>query len=214
MNPKRKILIAILIFNRVLSVNCQSILFENDPVNFTKKAIEIELTKYPTGLLEKYLEEIVVVQTEKYCGLAFSARVAPAKIHLNDNSRCKVDVTIHHEISSLFLHRYDELAARMRDKFIELNGSEYSYTYQIDHSKVEAGTKLADYFYSRKYAMYSFENDYNVIAESLFVNGHEVIQLMNERPNLPISKKIKLVLDHYNMVSKEFTLSYFERQKI
>ncbi|MBX2896375.1 MAG: hypothetical protein KF763_13080 [Cyclobacteriaceae bacterium] len=196
-----------------LSGNAQTIIFETNPVNLTKVDIERELAKYPNGLLSKYLKQVVVVKTDKYCGLSYGRT---PRINLNDDCRCKLGATIHHELSSIFLYQYNSVSPvidEMQQTFISLNG-EYSYTQQIVHSKIEPGTKISNHFYGRMYATHSFENDFNVIAESLFVNGRETIQFMNDRPNLPVSKKIKLVLELYQKISSDFTTAYFEKQKI
>lgn len=202
----------------ILSVNAQSVVFETTPSSITTGEIETELAKYPSGVVDKYLEKILVIKSDKICGRSdwiFST------IELSDNSLCNFRVTIHHELSSIFLHQYNFKVAPVGDEmlkaFINLNG-EYKYTYSNSNveawTKIEPSTKLGEYFYDRKYAIRNFENDFNVIAEALFSNGHEVIEFVKSNQNLPVSKKIKLVLEFYQKLSSDFTIEYFDKQKL
>jgi hypothetical protein len=205
-----------LFFFLALSIqsNAQSIIFETR-ANFNRMEVEKELAKYPALLLKEHLQKVIVVSSDKYCGLSFAFA---KKFELNgDCDRCNFRATIHHELSSLFLLQYDFYTApvgvAMRNKFIELNGA-YSYTNQVEHGRIEPDTPLGDFFYNRKYAMHSFENDFNVIAESLFQNGLSVISFMEGNPKKPVSKKIRLVLDFYYLLDSSFTINYFKEQKI
>lgn len=208
-------LIAIWIVLYSLNGNAQSITFETDPVNFTKEDIERELAKYPKKLIDENLKKVIVVSTDKYCGLSLAFA---KKIELSgDCQNCNIRSTIHHELSSLFLIQNpgpdDVYYKKLWKEFNALNGS-YTYTGNLQNRPIESGSDIANHFYKRTYAMHSFENDFNVIAESLFMNGHETLLFVNEHPNLPVSNKIKLVLEFYQKVSSDFTTAYFEKQKI
>lgn len=198
----------------------QSIVFENgseltSTPNISRHEIENELAKYPKGIIEENLKNVVVVSSDKYCGLSLAFA---KKIELSgDCQNCNIRSTIHHELSSLFLIQNpgpdDAYYKKLWKEFNALNDS-YSYTGNLQNQPIENGSDIANHFYKRTYAMHSFENDFNVIAESLFVNGHETLQFANEHPNLPVSKKIQLVIEFYQKVSSDFTTAYFEKQKI
>jgi hypothetical protein len=177
--------------------------------------IEKELAKYPALILKEHLQKVIVVSSDEYCGLSL-AFAKTFKLN-GDCNHCNFRVTIHHELSSLFLLQYDfyiaPVGVAIKNKFIELNG-DYFYTNQIEHGRIEPDTPLADFFYNRKYAMHSFENDFNVIAESLFQNGFSAISFMEGKPQKPVSKKIRLVLDFYYLLDSSFTINFFKEQKI
>lgn len=208
-----RIYFAIVIFVWSYRSNAQSIIFEITPINFTKGDIEKELAKYPKNILEDNLKKVVVVSTDEYCGMSYPY----SKIELSgDCANCgEIGITIHHELSSMFLFQNLEKneMLQMWEAFNNLNGP-YSYTGLDKNQLILSGSELADYFYKSTYAMHSFENDFNIIAENLFANGYETIQFIKERSNLPVSKKIKIVLEFYQKLSPTFTVSYFEKQKI
>lgn len=195
-----------------IQVFCQNIIFEEGSEVFTTKDIEIEIAKYPKALLKNYLPVIKIVNSENVCGRAEWDTLILS-------STCNsFQQTIHHELSSMLLNKYDVYVKPVYDSmyraFVNLNGE-----FQYDRSKVtmnriELGSKLAEYFYGYTYATTDFENDFNIIVECLFANGLEVIDFMNQNPSKPVSRKIKLVLDFYYTLDTSFTESYFRKQKI
>lgn len=196
-----------------LVVNAQKISFKCDNAKFTRSEIQTELSKYPADLLNKYLFEVNVVDDSKICGRseAYSNRIVLS-------SNCEMfRAAIHHEISSVLLRQYDfkvkEVINIMYGEFLRLNG-EFKYDHNTDMDHINEGSKASEHFYKYKYAQSDFENDFNIIAEELFVDGDKTIGYMNDNKDKPVSKKIQLVIDFYKKLDSRFTIEYFKNQRI
>jgi hypothetical protein len=190
----------------------QTISFEAE-AKFSKREIETELAKYPVGLLRNYLYEIKVVEDDRMCGRseAYSNRIVLS-------SNCEIFRTaIHHEISSVLLRQYDfkvkEVIDIMYGEFLKLNG-DFKYDHNTNMHHIEEGSKTSEHFYNYKYAQSDFENDFNIIAQELFVNGDRTISYMYDHKDKPVSNKIQLVIDFYKKLDSRFTIEYFKTQKI
>lgn len=192
----------------------------NDRVKIEAKKIGTELNKYPKELLQSYLKSIDVVSNKRFCG---RAEVYSNRIVLSVSCNRDIRETIHHELSSIFLLLFDgggkptsetPTLNSLYKAFLQLNGG-YKYSFENDISSTEQiDSTLADRFYLYKYASRDFENDFNMIAQSLFSNGNKVIEFMNSSPELPVAKKIRLVIDFYHALNPTLNISYFKHQLI
>jgi hypothetical protein len=190
----------------------QEIVFKYQSKLFTTKDIEMEIAKYPNVLLKVYLPTIKIVNDENICGRAEWDTLILS-------STCNsFQQTIHHELSSILLNKYDVYVKPVYDsiyrEFVKLNGDFRYDRSRVSMNRIESGSKLAEYFYGYTYATTDFENDFNIIAECLFTDGSEVIDFMNCNSSKPVSKKIRLVLNFYHSLDPSFTNSYFRKQKI
>ncbi len=196
-----------------LAINAQTISFKCSRAKFTRNEIQTELAKYPVGFLHKYLFEINVVDDNKICGRseAYSNRI------ILSSSCDDVHMTIHHEISSVLLRQYDfkvkEVVNIMYGEFLKLNGN-FKYNHNTDMHHIEEGSETEKHFYNYKYAQSDFENDFNIIAQELFVDGYKIINYMHAHMDMPVSKKIQLVIDFYQKLDPKFSIEYFKKQRI
>lgn len=190
----------------------QSVRLEGQVNSLIQKTVEFELRKYPTKLIENYLSYVNIVHDDHICGRSEWDTLVLS-------STCNsIRQTIHHELSSMFLNKYDVYVKPVYDSiyraFVNLNG-EFRYDRsKVTMNRIELDSKLAEHFYGYTYATTDFENDFNIIAECLFTNGSEVIEFMNQNSSKPVSKKIRLVLNFYHTLDPSFTHSYFGKQKI
>lgn len=204
----------------LLSVSAfsQNIVFEINSTVFTKSDLQHELDKYPKSVLQAYIPLIKVVQdnaSHNYCGCANWSDI-------EINASCPIyKVAIHHELSSLFLNRYDlyvekDAFKNMETAFIKLNG-QYKY-HSILRSEayhpIESTSDIGQHFFARKYSVTNFENDYNVIAEMLFSDGAKTIDFMLNNSTKPVAQKIKLVIEFYHKLDPSFTVQFFKNQHI
>jgi hypothetical protein len=204
---------AMLLFGS-LNVKSQVIVFKNTKSLEVERMIRIELEVYPSSLIAEYLDTIIVMNDLKVGGRAYFTK----KILLNGSSDAKfLRETIHHELSSVFLLRYDvyvkPVFREMERKFIELNGKGFAYNLNTDMSNIEPNSPMADYYCGERYAQNSFENDWNEVTQTLFTNGRDLIDYIKTKPNTALSCKVKAVISFYFSLNEEFTEDFFSTLK-
>lgn len=213
---------AIVFYLFVTPVHAQSISGKSE--NFTYSDIRNELAKYPTGLLQAYLDKIVIWDGSGGIALRCSKEIrVSSKLSLRN-----MRFTLHHEISSVILWQGNQCqdsevlrkVNKIQNEFLNLNG-DFRYDASIEGVnvdkawiKIEEGTEIGQHFYKFYYSTSTFENDFNTIAEFLFINGEETIDFMTRNIDKPVGKKIQLVLDYYQAVNTLFTKAYFRNQKL
>lgn len=207
----KQLTMSIVIMLAGLNVTGQVIVFTMKNANITETEIREVLKIYPEELIKSYLDTIDVIEDSRACGRAYIDKIVLS----GDCRNSFLKEVIHHELSSVFLNRYDiyvrKVADEMMRKFIDWNGDEYAYTNKSDMSAIDLNSEMANYFYGLKYAQQGFENDFNVIAQYLFSHGSDLISHINARPNAVITKKVKEVIRFYYILDSKFTETFFER---
>ncbi|WHZ06872.1 MAG: hypothetical protein OJF59_000625 [Cytophagales bacterium] len=198
------------------SLFAQRVVIENKSApSFSEHDIRNELKVYPSNVLNLCVEQILVkdFNDKTYYGLSHTAM---KYVEINSIIPTKIDAikTLHHELSSMFLHNVDQDYSERTykvygKKFIALNPNGFRY---------ERGIRVTDlndeqrkYFAIDTYSMDSFENDFNRIAETLFADPAYLNHL---NTSLPVYKKFLLVVEFYhNYVDPKFTMEYFQNLK-
>lgn len=200
----------ILLFSLLVSsfnLYAQTIIFEGtSEKEISEKEIRSIISVYPVSILKK------VEITVKHLEYGVSGKGGFSFIYISpDFSKSVIERTIHHELSTVFLKSYDYLKTFniIEKQFIELNGDKnYDKKYN-ENSDTKLTESEKDYYAVKSYAKSTFENDYNMICEELFVNGKEFLQTI--KPNTVIYKKTMIVINFYNTLDKKFTLEYFQK---
>ena len=199
----------------VLSANAQvKVVFKTPYDANVKNVIYQEFGKYPKELIKTYIDS-VSVEDLKICG-----RSHAFTRYIELSAKCNFQrATIHHEMSSMFLIRYDlkverDFAERLLKQFYAINAGVFKYNIDNRAILLQKNDPKNDYFYKTNYATTNFENDFNVIAEYLWAEGKETVEFAYNNPNKPVSKKIMLVLDFYHRLDKSFDTEFFKKQYI
>lgn len=197
-----------------LSLHAQKIVFESKPVSFTEDDIRKELSLYPANILNLCVEKIEVKDIhENYYGMS---RFLLKSVEINSNIPNKQAFirTIHHELSSMFLLGIDQDYTNRtfkiyQKKFNTLNPNGFRYDSQTTVDNLN--NEQQKYFAYSTYSMTSFENDFNVISETLFTDPYYLNQL---HASPPVYQKLLLVVEFYhNYIDSKFTIEYFKNLK-
>lgn len=192
----------------------QLIIFENK-APLSENDIRNELKLYPSNILNLCVEKIIVkdFNDKTYYGLNHTAM---KYVEINSVIPTKIEAikTLHHELSSMFLHNVDQDYSERTykaygKKFMALNPNGFRY---------ERGIRVTDlndeqrkYFAIDTYSIDSFENDFNRITETLFADPAYLNHL---NTSLPVYKKFLLVVEFYHSyVDPKFTMEYFQNLK-
>ncbi len=130
---------------------------------------------------------------------------------LSDYSFRRVESTLHHEISSLLLHRYSP--AFPHDEWPAVNENGFVYLgSDVDAMRQGKAQKRGSPFYWKqgflhRYAMSSVENDFNSICSALFMNRPQARRTSYRYPR--IGKKLELAARFLHQVDPAFSIEYF-----
>jgi len=159
------------------SILAQQIVLERRPSSFDEKDIRKELNIYPTSVLTKCVEQIVIKELDDNT-LGMSHCLFKRIDLSNVMTKSQFRETIHHELSSMFLLNIDsgytnKAFKYYQKKFYDLNPTGFKYNLDIGIStKIRHLTdEEKKYFACNTYGMTRFENDWNQICEALLGNS-------------------------------------------
>lgn len=206
----RSVLLFILTLFFIEPTQSQSIIFKRQS-NITEHEIGSVLSVYTSQML-RMVKTITVEPLEGNV----VGKAGFNWISLSTNCREEsLSRTIHHELSSVFLQQPDFFKTfnKIGYQFINLNGDSASYYNKgegyVDLPIVDLTEREKEYFAGNSYAKSSFQNDYNMICEELFVNGRNFIGLIESKPESVIYKKVIIVIDYYHSLDSKFTIDFF-----
>ncbi len=188
-------------------------------------AVKKAINKYPPNLIKGRLEKIYLVNNLKNndtnIGGYYIGKIKT--IYLNnrgvDNGYSDrfLEAMFHHEFSSFLFHQYAN--AQFKSKWLKANEPDFEYgegkkSIDFYREKQEAGINTniirEDCLQAGFLNIYSkshLENDFNEIAEHIFVDGDRILQLANQYPNL--GKKVALFIELYSSIDSQFAADYF-----
>lgn len=184
--------------------------------------IEKALAKYPTNLIKKHLTKIYLVGGLTVFEHEIAGTYYKKNIYLNNQgiangyTNKELEGTFHHELSSLILKAH--ASQKFYQRWQKLNPQGFQYqgssiaaikasknnetnTDQINDLSLKRG-------FVNLYAQSNLENDFNEIAERLFITGNNLSELGSKYSNF--NKKIDMFIELYQSVDPMFNREYFE----
>lgn len=172
------------------------------------------LTAYPPETLRKCMDSLVIVEflklkniaaagyaADRQCFIAVSNRIRPRTVE-------SVESTIHHELSSLLLDKHFLCLSEWQWKLINPKDFQYLGWSGVSNSAVlDSSEAMKEDGFFRRYAKSSVGNDFNTIAEYLFMGSEELWSDVERHPR--IRKKVDLTIDVYECIDKSFSRQFF-----
>ncbi len=166
------------------------------------------LKKYPADVLAHHLNKIYVVQTLQFYGLRYGGTNSLTNIYLCNRGFSDewLEMAFHAEFSSLLLRQNNQ--AFDRGQWNLLNDSAMHYgqsgveALKTGNTSIVFNEELAGKGFLYPYALSSFENDFNSIAENLMMDRKEFWDLAKSHPR--IMAKTRMVMQFYLHINKQF----------
>jgi hypothetical protein len=182
---------------------------------------ERALLKYPAEVLSENLKAIYFFKSMRFYDVSFGGTNSSDALYLTNNGARKgytdlyLEQTFHHELSSIFLRNYSFLL----DTVLWMKLNEPGFNYNDPENGVGAirnrqtSPKLDTFLCARgfltQYACSSLENDFNTLAQNLFVPAAGFWETVDRFP--AIREKVKLLVAFYNNINSRFTENYFRQ---
>lgn len=203
-------------FGKPLGQPGRSVLFEQaDEVEFerVRDILTAELERYPEGLVERVLDQVVVVATIKKEGTPAPSIGTTASRDIYIAARGAPDWVVarafHHELSVLLIRRYGD--GKLARAF--LNDPPFEYLGWDEYAKRARGTgqryddALNAAGFVRLYSTKSADTDRGTIAEELFRGTKEFWRRKDEHERL--GSKTDALIAFYAGLSPEFSEAVF-----
>jgi len=186
-----------------------------DPNQFKRAEpiIRRETRRYPPAVLKRNLKAVHVVKSIWFFGAPYGGTNDNDTVYLSIDSLQRgytsdyIARSFHHEFSSILLRNFPSYLDQAAWKATLPKGFQYG-SGGVD--AIKQGNSSTDFdaaeaargFYS-KYSLAEQEEDFNILAENVFMGGSEFWKSVDNYPRL--KAKVKLVLNFYNRVDSSFT---------
>lgn len=201
-------------------INAQADEIAPSEIERTRAAIDLALSKYPAQLVSSNLRAIFVVGRIRFYGLTYGATNSSDAIYIANSGRRSgytdlvLEGSVHHEFSSILLRRNPTKISVTEWSRFNPSGFEYLGT-GVDAIRQGAASTRYDASLARtgffsEYSMASFEEDFNIIVEMLFLGDSDLWKAYDEFP--PIQGKVDLAIAFYNSLAPVYTETFFRSQ--
>lgn len=183
-----------------------------DEVGLSRYAriLPVELEKYPPEVIAANLDNIYLMGTLRLFGVDYGGTSLEKSLYLTGGPRVKgyddhyLESLFHHEFSSILLRQHSFPESRWK----ALNPTGFEYTENdeevllaIASGELKGSETLHQQGFLAEYGRTTLENDFNVYAETVFVDPDRMQSLVNE--HRAIREKYKLLKDFYLGVSPD-----------
>jgi hypothetical protein len=183
----------------------------------SKLILSSAMDKYPRSVLTSNLKTIYVMHRLQYSGISAGGTNSRDNVYLANRGERDgftdnyLEGSFHHEFSSILLRNFPKYLEKKA--WGKVNGDKFRY----GKSGVAAvqGNRAGDKFdpslnsegFLCEYAKSTLENDFNVIAEQLFLGNPKFWSVVDKYPG--IKKKTDLAIDFYRKIDCAFGEEYF-----
>lgn len=175
--------------------------------------IRRETLRYPSAILKRNLKAVNVVKEIWFFGAPYGGTNDLDTVYLSMNSvqmgytADYISRAFHHEFSSILLRNFPNYLDQAAWKATLPKGFQYGAG---GVEAIKQGKSSTDFdpeeaakgFYS-KYSLAEQEEDFNILAENLFMGGAKFWKSVDSYPRL--KSKVKVVLKFYNSLDSSFT---------
>ena len=195
-----------------------------------RRQIRKALAKYPPELVERTLRQVFVLgRMSFYDGVEYSGTASQHTLYLVIRDPAEgfseefIESNFHHEYSTLLLNRHldnfdqDAWQSANPEGFRYLGGNSWSAAQgkdggalAIEQGRISlerAGRDTLRQGFLSEYSMSSIENDFNLYAAALFVDGPELARLAERYP--AIARKREIAIRFYSALHPALDKHYF-----
>ncbi|MEI7575818.1 MAG: hypothetical protein WCK51_02915 [Armatimonadota bacterium] len=181
--------------------------------------IRRETLRYPSAVLRRNLKAVNIVKEIWFFGAPYGGTNDNETVYLSIDSIQRgytsdyIARSFHHEFSSILLRNFSRSLDQAAWAATLPKGFQYGAGGVEAIKQGKASTdfdqeEAAKGFYS-KYSLAEQEEDFNILAENLFMGGSKFWKRVDSNP--PLAAKVKLVLSFYNKIDNSFTESSFRQ---
>jgi len=171
--------------------------------------IENAFNKYPPELTRKLIRRIYIVGTLSIYKRETPGTSSRENLYVATSSKKDVEKTIHREFSNILLQNYSQYIDK--EKWREITPLEIRRTLMVGLSKTSGSMYYSSELCPKgilcDYALWGFEEDFNMYAQSIFSGGRMFWNLVEMYPL--IKQKAKMTMDFYYNIDHAFTEDYF-----
>ncbi|HLO98167.1 MAG TPA: hypothetical protein VK171_06205 [Fimbriimonas sp.] len=180
--------------------------------------VQNEFKRYPQGVLS-HLTRVQVVKGINFFGQPYGGTNSNDTVYLavdgiaNGYTALYISTSFHHELSSILLRKFPKYLDQKAWSQTLPKGFSYSSSGVSAIAQGKASTavdpRLAAQGFLSQYSQSAQEEDFNVIAQNLFLGGKGFWEVVDKYPSM--SAKVKLVINFYNRLDSSFTESSFRK---
>ncbi len=185
----------------------------------SRRLLERAMAKYPAALLTDNIEGVWIVGRLGFRGISAGGTNAHRRVYVandtreNDYTDGYVEGTFHHELSSVLLRNHADRFPRRAWLATNPAGFEYgdggvAAVKNGRHSVLWDRAHNAEGFLC-EYARSSLEEDFNTIAEALFMNAPDFWERVERFPAL--ARKVTVAIRFYTTLHSSMREAYFRR---
>jgi hypothetical protein len=186
-------------------------------VDRSRELVNRAFNKYPRRLLRAHLKSVYVLSDLGYFGIIAGGTNSSSQVYIkNDGTRYYTDrwieACVHHEFSSILLREHPAFLSQRAWQAANPAGFVYGAS-GTDFVKSGRTSKWLDEAYLRKgfvcqYATATLENDFNCMAEKLFMGEPGLWTAAAKYP--AIATKLNLLIGFYQKLNSQFDRAYFQ----
>lgn len=186
----------------------------------TLGSLQKAVDKYPAWVIKKHLKIIYVVGTLTFNDVEYGGTYYKNRIYIANDGLDKgftneyIEGRFHHEFSSILLKKQSDLFNV--EAWIAANPADFEYgnggieALENNHASLTLDPNLYSKGFLNEYSMASYEEDFNCIAEYIFMK-HPGFWQAWEASEI-IRRKTDLLIEFYYQIDPVFTLDYFHPQ--
>jgi len=199
-------------------INARAESLADEETERSRTILTAAFKKYPAEILVAQLDAVYVLHRLRYFGISASGTNSRNRIYLANRgvahrfTDARIEGTFHAEFSSILLRNFPRHLDTDAWKAINRMGFEYG------SSGVEAvrnrmarkhfDAKLHAAGFLHQYAQSTLENDFNSIAEQLFLGNPRFWVVVNQHECL--RRKTQLVIHFYQQIDPSFDTGFFQ----
>ena len=198
-------------------INAESESLHKSEVQRSRKILKKAVSKYPDRVLDSNLKVIYVLHKLKYCGINASGTNSKSNVYVVNRGSHQgytdswIEGTFHAEFSSILLRNSPQHLDKLAWKKQNLQPFKYGMSgvqaVKLGKSRQELDRSFHVKGFLHQYATSTVENDFNSIAEQLFLGNPRLWTAA--RKHQRINNKMMLVIAFYHKIDPRFSKSFF-----
>ena len=183
----------------------------------TTEVLNKALAKYPDSLIQQNLKAIYVLKSMTIFNQVFGGTNHEDKVYLTNDGMAKgytdeyIEQTFHHEFSSVLYRKNSARFDHKEWQHIVLENGKYGqgglHALSTNQSSTKFDTTLCQIGFLYEFAVSDLENDFNAVAENLFLSREAFWNIVDHYP--AIKAKTALAILFYQKLNPVFTETYF-----
>ncbi|MCC6402962.1 MAG: hypothetical protein IT207_03040 [Fimbriimonadaceae bacterium] len=181
------------------------------------RVLKAAFAKYPDGFLERDLKRVFVLRRISFYGLDYGGTNSLDTVYVTNDGTANgytdgfLERAFHHELSSILLRNHMQDFDLTAWRAANPGGFQYGEGGTDALRTGKANTQLNEEAmaagFVSQYSQASYEEDFNMVAESLFMGPKEFWAAVDRHAAL--AKKVRLAIAFYGKLDASFTETHF-----